>query len=72
MLVAGRHRLEGARRLGWGTIACSVVEMDERQARMWEIAENLHRADRQNWRGISRMRSGSVGGGRGNFYASYE
>ena len=45
VLVAGRHRLEGARRLGWGTIACSVVEMDERQARMWEIAENLHRAD---------------------------
>jgi ParB-like chromosome segregation protein Spo0J len=45
LLVAGGHRLEAARRLGWATIACSVVEMDEREARMWEIAENLHRSD---------------------------
>jgi ParB-like nuclease domain len=44
-LVAGRHRLEAARSLGWMKIACVFVNLDERQRRMWEIAENLHRGE---------------------------
>lgn len=43
ILVAGRHRLEGARRLGWDVIDGICQDWDERQARMWEISENLHR-----------------------------
>jgi ParB-like chromosome segregation protein Spo0J len=43
-LIAGHHRLEAAKQLGWGEIDCTVVDWDERQARLWEIAENLHRA----------------------------
>lgn len=45
MLVAGLHRLEAARKLGWATIPAVYTEGDADQARMWEIAENLHRAD---------------------------
>jgi ParB-like chromosome segregation protein Spo0J len=42
LLVAGRHRLEACRRLGMETVP--VVEFnDEREARLWEISENLHR-----------------------------
>lgn len=44
-LVAGRHRLEAAALLGWEDIDCHVVELTDRQARLWEIAENLHRSD---------------------------
>ncbi len=44
LLVAGRHRLEACRRLG--IEAVPVVDFtDEREARLWEISENLHRAD---------------------------
>ncbi len=45
VLVAGRHRLEAARRLGWDKILINVVEGDEIDYRLWEIAENLHRAE---------------------------
>ena len=45
VLVAGRHRLEAARKLEWSEIACVYVDMDETQREMWEIAENLHRVD---------------------------
>lgn len=45
VLVAGRHRLEAAKRLGWSHIDCIEVADDEIQAEMWEIAENLHRLD---------------------------
>lgn len=50
VLVAGAHRLEAAKRLGWDKIECFVVNegeegSDEDRARMWEIAENLHRAE---------------------------
>lgn len=44
-LVAGRHRLEAAKSLGWDRIDGVFVEMDERERRMWEIVENLHRAE---------------------------
>lgn len=45
VLVAGRHRLEAARQLGWKEIDCVYMQGDETDARMWEIAENLHRAE---------------------------
>jgi len=45
VLVAGRHRLEAARRLGWKTINALLAEGTPEERRMWEIAENLHRAE---------------------------
>jgi hypothetical protein len=46
VLVAGRHRLEAARQLGWSKIAChNVGEWTATQARKWEISENLHRTN---------------------------
>lgn len=44
VLVAGRHRLEACRRLGMDAVP--VVEFSsEADARLWEISENLHRAE---------------------------
>ena len=43
-LVAGLHRLEACRRLGKSHIDARIIELDEIDRRMWEIAENLHRA----------------------------
>lgn len=45
ILVAGRHRLEASRRLGVQLVDCFVFDGDEDDARLWEISENLHRAD---------------------------
>lgn len=45
VLVAGRHRLESASRLGWSHIDCIEVDDDALKAELWEIAENLHRLD---------------------------
>lgn len=45
VLVAGRHRLEACARLGMQLIPCVVFDGSETEARLWEIAENLHRAD---------------------------
>lgn len=46
-LIAGRHRIEACRRLGWDDIA--IIEWpedaDPRDIRMWEISENLDRAE---------------------------
>lgn len=44
-LVAGRHRLEAAKLLGWEKIDCFVLDCSEDEAEMWEISENLHRAE---------------------------
>jgi ParB/RepB/Spo0J family partition protein len=45
-LVAGRHRLEAMRRLGHEKIACcELATDDDRDARLTEIVENLHRAE---------------------------
>lgn len=44
-LVAGLHRLEAMRALGHDTIPAVYTEGTADDARMWEIAENLHRAD---------------------------
>jgi ParB family chromosome partitioning protein len=46
VLVTGAHRLEAVRRLGWDKVECFVLtDETEAQAKMWEIAENLHRAE---------------------------
>jgi ParB-like chromosome segregation protein Spo0J len=45
MRSPGRHRLEAARILGWEDIPAVVSDGTETEAKMWEIAENLHRAD---------------------------
>jgi uncharacterized ParB-like nuclease family protein len=45
-LVTGAHRLAAAKKLGWEFIECFVVENEsDDQAKLWEIAENLHRAE---------------------------
>jgi ParB-like chromosome segregation protein Spo0J len=44
ILVAGRHRLSAATQLRWIDIEANVLT-DRLAAAMWEIAENLHRAD---------------------------
>lgn len=43
VLIAGRNRLEAARQLGWERIDCFILTADDIEARLWEIAENLHR-----------------------------
>jgi ParB/RepB/Spo0J family partition protein len=45
VLIAGLHRLEAFRRLGEEHIPCLITSMSKAEARMWEIAENLHRAE---------------------------
>lgn len=45
LLVAGRHRMEACRKLGREHIQATIVNMTNAEARMWEIAENLHRAE---------------------------
>lgn len=44
-LIAGLHRLEACKRLGLPFVDVVVHDGDEREARLWEIAENLHRAE---------------------------
>jgi ParB family chromosome partitioning protein len=44
-LIAGRHRLEACKKLGREHIPASIVAMAGDDARLWEIAENLHRAE---------------------------
>lgn len=44
-LVAGHHRLEAARKLGWEEIPATFVKMNPIEREMWEIAENLFRVD---------------------------
>lgn len=43
ILVAGAHRHAAAASLGWGDIACIVRELDDDEARIVEIDENLMR-----------------------------
>jgi hypothetical protein len=45
VLVAGRHRIEAFRKLEREHIPATIVKMTNDDARLWEIAENLHRAD---------------------------
>ncbi len=45
VLVAGRHRIEAYKRLEIEHIPATIVKMTHDDARLWEIAENLHRAE---------------------------
>lgn len=46
VLLTGAHRLEAARRLGWEQIECVCYNIcTDLEAELWEIAENLHRAE---------------------------
>ena len=44
-LIAGAHRLEACKQLGWDIIACSVIEGDSLHLELAEIDENLIRND---------------------------
>lgn len=44
-LVTGHHRLEACRRLGWDDIEAAIVQMADDDLELWEIDENLCRAD---------------------------
>jgi ParB family transcriptional regulator, chromosome partitioning protein len=44
-LVAGRHRLEAAKKLGWKRINAIVMHDDKLDRRIWHNAEDLDRAD---------------------------
>lgn len=45
LLVAGGHRLAAFKKLGREHIPASIVRMTTDEARLWEISENLHRAN---------------------------
>jgi len=52
VLVTGAHRLAAVKQLGWDKIECYLFHPeegdhgdDEITAKLWEISENLHRAD---------------------------
>lgn len=44
-LIAGLHRLEAVRKLGWEQVEASFVKLSPARREMWEIAENLFRVD---------------------------
>jgi Bifunctional DNA primase/polymerase, N-terminal/ParB-like nuclease domain len=44
-LVVGGHRLAAAKSLGWTHIDAFVMEGNETDARMWQLIENVHRAE---------------------------
>ncbi len=44
-LVAGVHRFEAVKKLGWEEINCVFVDLDDLDRQLWEIDENLMRAD---------------------------
>jgi ParB/RepB/Spo0J family partition protein len=44
-LIAGVHRMMAYEELKWDPIPASVVSMTDIEARKWQIAENLHRAE---------------------------
>jgi len=45
VLVAGRHRIEALRLLKHESVLVRVVDFDDLEAKLWTIAENLHRAE---------------------------
>lgn len=45
ILVAGAHRLEASKQLGWTSISCFIIDGTADEATLWEIDENLCRAE---------------------------
>lgn len=45
VLIAGRHRIEALKKLQIEHVPATIVKMTNDDARLWEIAENLHRAE---------------------------
>lgn len=45
VLIAGATRLAAAKKLGWKAIDCFVLPADDLDSLLWEIDENLARAD---------------------------
>jgi hypothetical protein len=69
ILVAGRHRIEACKKVGREHVPAIIVSMTNAEARMWEIAENLHRAELtklerseqiEEWRVLSADQGGKV------------
>ena len=48
-LITGYHRLEAAKALGWEQIDARVLELDDLEAELLEIDENLRRYDLTAW-----------------------
>src|SRR6202049_3559290 len=44
-LIAGRHRLEVCKRLGWEEIDASISQLSDPECELWEIDENLRRSE---------------------------
>jgi ParB/RepB/Spo0J family partition protein len=68
-LVTGAHRLAVAKQLGWKEINVFLQNGDDTDARLWEIAENLHRkelnglqraANITEWLELAKKRGGQV------------
>ena len=45
LLIAGRHRLEALRVIGEERVPVRVMALDDIEARLWTISENLHRTE---------------------------
>lgn len=45
ILVSGLQRIEAAKRLGWDGILCVELCGDKTDARLWQLMENLYRAE---------------------------
>jgi ParB family chromosome partitioning protein len=45
ILVSGLHRLAAAQRLKWNAIPCFTIPGGKVEARLWQIAENVYRAE---------------------------
>lgn len=45
VLIAGNHRLQACKRLGWEEIECTVMDLDKMKAELAEIDENLIRKE---------------------------
>jgi ParB/RepB/Spo0J family partition protein len=44
-LVAGRHRLEAFRLMGWSTVPAAIFDGSANEAELWRISENLDRKE---------------------------
>jgi len=75
ILVAGRHRLEAFRRLGWTKVPAAIFTGDDDTARLWQLAENLARCDLTalqraehlaEFVALKGVQIGQVSGGRGH------